>query len=77
MSTFLWALTHRVALDRYSPLASRGLSFSICKVEAMTVSTSSGGSGNHKCRQMGKPFCNLQGLGWSIVMLMVLRRGSG
>ena len=75
VSTCLWALTHRVASD--SHLASQGLSFPICKVEVMTASTSLGGSGNHKSQQMGKPFCDLQSLGWSIVMIMVLRRGSG
>lgn len=46
-------LTHRMDLD--SHLASLGLSFLICKVEAMTASTSLSGSGNHKSRRMGKP----------------------
>lgn len=40
ISTCLWALTHRVDLDRYSHLASLGLSFLICKVEATIESTS-------------------------------------
>lgn len=76
VSTCLWALTHRVVFGRCNHFASLGLSFPICKVEAMTASTSLGGSGSHKSWQTGKPFCNLQGLGWSIIKIMVLRRGS-
>lgn len=66
-----------MASDRYSHLAFQGLSFPICKVEVMTASTSLDGSENHKSQQMARPFCNLQSLGWSIVMITVQRRGSG